>query len=181
MKKIVIVICTLFSSIVCFAQENTSFLSSFGKLNIGAEGYSFGYEFPISNKMVWENTFGLGGGYRVFDRSFDYSFGLDRPVTFLSSQLKYLYNRRKKLNKGKKMINNVGNFIGLKTKYSFGKADTYNLNPSFLLSAQWGLQIPLGNKFLFTPHVGLGYLQDLDTSHGMLYPSIDFKFSFKLF
>ncbi len=72
-----------------------------------------------------------GGGYLVrpissfvFHKRLGYRFNLDSPTPFYKTEFKVIYNREKRQEKGKSIANNVGNYIGMQFKYSFGKKNS---------------------------------------------------------
>ncbi len=181
MKKIIF-IGFLFLTISFFGQsKSVNNLSEFARVNIGLHGIDLSYEFPIAKKIVWENSVGLGMGSNSYNSSANYKFLLNNPVPYLKSELKYVYNTKKRLSKDKTIDLNSGNYVGLQSKYSFGDVDYYELNKTLLTEVHWGIQRPLGGRFTFNTHIGLGVLKDFDTKNAQFSPTIGMKFGYKLF
>lgn len=162
-------------------NNNVNNLDNFGKIELGFHGLSVGYELPVSNKFVWDNALGLGMGMNVQNNTATYSLDLVRPVPFLKSRLKYVYNINKRKQNDKNILNNAGNFIGFQTKYSFGASGSNSLNSAMLNELHWGIQRNLGGRFIFSTHVGLGYLQDFNLDNGVLSPTIGLSFGYRIF
>lgn len=179
-KLLVIFLSTLgFNAI---AQENKKDnLDNFGKVELGLHGLSFAYELPFSNKFVWENAIGAGMGMNADNNSATYSFDLVRPVPFLKSKLKFVYNINKRIEKDKNTLNNSGNYIALQTKYSFGRGGNTTYNQSLLTEVHWGIQRSLGGNFIFNTHIGLGFLRDFNTSSSAFSPTIGLAFGYRIF
>lgn len=172
----------LFLCSISFSQSNdTPPLTSFTRVNLGPHGLELTNELPISKNLVWGNSFGLGMGSHVLKNSVRYTFALEVPVPFLKSELKYFYSREKRANKNRSTLNNSGNYIGLQAKYSFGNSKYYDLNQTLLTELHWGIQRPLGKRFIFDVHIGFGYISDFKFSEGSLSPTFGLRFGYKLF
>lgn len=181
MKKIVTIV-TLAFTLLGISQENTKApLSTFTRVNLGLHGLEITHELPISNSFVWENSFGVGMGSDAIGDDPSYTFSLDVPVPFITSELKYMYNRSKRINKGRSTLNNSGNYVGLQTKYSFGNSRFFDLNQTLLTELHWGIQRPLGKRFIFDMHLGIGYLSDFTFESATLSPTFGLRFGYKLF
>lgn len=180
--KGILTITTIIIANLCFAQniENKE-LSHFARINLGLQGLDVSYELPISNQFVWENSLGIGMGSSVNGSSVEYLFDFSKPTPYIKSELKYIYNNEERISKQKRVLNNSGNYIALQTKYSFGNSNHYKLNQTLLTEVHWGIQRPLGKRFIFNIHVGLGYIKDFDSENGNLTPSIGLRFGYKLF
>lgn len=180
-KLLLILILTTLGSHASAQNEIVNNLDNFGKIELGFHGLSFGYELPVSNKFVWENALGLGLGMNVQNNAATYSLDLVRPVPFLKSKFKFVYNINKRKQKDKNILNNGGNYVALQTKYSFGASGTSSLNSAVLTELHWGIQRNLGGRFLFSTHVGFGYLQDFKLDNGVLSPTIGLSFGYRIF
>ena len=171
----------LFLSNFLLAQTNDDVLTNFARVSLGLHGIEASYELPLSNRFVWENSLGIGMGANVNASSAEFNFDFANPTPFVKSELKYIYNIKKRESKGKNVLNNSGNYIGVQTKYSFGNSNVYDLNQTSLTELHWGLQRSLGGKFIFNFHVGLGYLNDYTTKEGAISPTLGLRFGYKLF
>ena len=182
MKKILLAILLSILGFNANAQQNKGDnLDNFGKIELGFHGLSFAYELPITNKFVWENAVGAGMGMSADNNSATYSLDVVRPVPFIKSKLKFVYNINKRIEKEKNIRNNAGNYIALQTKYSFGRANHNTNNRSMLTELHWGIQRNLGGNFLFNTHVGLGYLGDFNSNNGAVSPTIGVSFGYRIF
>lgn len=182
MQKTLLVILLLILGINANAQEiKSDNLDNFGKIELGLHGLSFAYELPLSNKFVWENAVGAGMGMSAENSTATYSLNVVRPVPFLKSKLKFVYNINKRIEKEKNIRNNAGNYIALQTKYSFGRPNHNTYNRTMLTELHWGIQRNLGGNFIFNTHVGLGYLGDFNSNSGALSPTIGTSFGYRIF
>lgn len=111
----------------------------------------------------------------------NYNFYLLNPVPFISTELKWLYNREKRKNKEKNNLNNAGNYIGLQTKYSFGMNNAIDLNQTLLTDFHWGLQRNISQKIVFNGNIGVGYMHDFETNYGGIAPVLRVKIGYRLF
>lgn len=163
------------------------------KIELGGAGLGLAYELPLADRWSIDVSTGLGGGHRIEDdfsgRTFQYTWVINDPVIYLKSEVKYHYNRPKRLRKGRSLRNNASNYVAFQTKYTtqrvFGST-VYDqlrepLNNTLLNEIHWGLQRPLGQRFLFNFHLGLGYAFDYDFNNGSVYPGLGLKFSYIIF
>jgi hypothetical protein len=181
------VIFTLFLSTSIFyssaqsSGEQTK-LRTLTKLDLGLQGVGFTFEPRLSKNMTMELSAGAGGGYNVSESEFHYEWNLFDPAFYFSVTPKLYYNRLKRMNKGKSIRNNSGNYFGLRIKYTTpslsGDTDVWE---TMLMNIHWGLQRPLGYRWTFNTSFGVGYAADAaDVSdlYGTLYPALDVKFSY---
>ena len=162
------------------------------KLELGLQGGGLGYELPLGNKWSINLSAGLGGGHYIesssYANSFHSSWIINDPAAYIKSELKYTYNRAKRLSKSKSLVNNAGNYVVFQTKYTtrrvFGSnawENTYEpLNRSLLNEIQWEIQRPLGHRFIFNMHLGLGYAIDFDFNNSQVYPAAGVQFAYVL-
>jgi len=181
MKQIITFIFVIMFCISFSQNDQVDATTSFTRLNLGLHGLELTHELPFSNSFVWENSLGLGMGNSLYDGDVNYTFALDVPVPFITSELKYLYSRKKRTNKGRSTLNNSGNYIGLQAKYSFGNSSYIDLSSSLLTEIHWGIQRPLGKRFLFDFHIGLGMLSDFDFEREAFSPTLGLRFGYILF
>lgn len=153
------------------------------KLEYNLLGVGVSYEAPISEKFLIDLGAGVGGGV-AGTRSYTWEFNSSLAAYF-KGELKYMYNREKRLKKGKNMENNSGNYIAFQTKYftrRFSENTNFEpLNRAILNEFHWGLQRSMGGNWLFNFHVGLGFLRNIDDDYNLVSPAIGLKFSYKLF
>lgn len=171
----------IFTNTLSGQTEDNNALGNLARINLGPHGLDLSYELSISNRFIWENSFGIGMGSNAFGSSTGFVFDFGQPVPYLKSELKYIYNRERRINKGKNSANNSGNYIGIQPKYSFGNQTSAELNQTLLTEVHWGLQRSVGRDFLFDAHIGLGYLKDFDTKGGGVSPTLGVRFGYKIF
>lgn len=169
------------------AEPESAELVRLAKLELGLHGVGVGYELPFSEKLSVNLSAGLGGGYSVWGNHFKSTFIINDPVAYFKSEFKYTYNRSKRLSKLKSVRNNAGNYVAFQTKYTtrrvFGSPSIYDggydfLNKTLLNEIHWGIQRPLGQKFIFNMHVGLGFAHDFDFNDSQLYPAAGVQFAY---
>ncbi|MEG0917929.1 MAG: hypothetical protein RSF68_13030 [Myroides sp.] len=178
MKKYLLAAFLIANTTACFAQST---LEKVGKVSLGLQGAEFSYELPLGKSLLLESAAGLGVGMEVDKDNSRYTFYVLDPVPFVSTELKWIYNREKREAKEKNNANNAGNYAGLQTKYSFGNNNSLALNKVLLTDIHWGLQRSLGTKFTLNTNVGLGYMYDFDSTYGSVAPVLRVKFGYRLF
>jgi hypothetical protein len=181
-------------SFSALAQSNVPVQSpemvSMAKLEVGLHGVGLGYEMPFSRKWSLNLSAGLGGGYSIdknsYANGFNSTFILNEPVAYFKSEFKYNYNRDKRLTKSKSVLNNASNYLAFQTKYTtsrvFGSSEWNQvndpLNRTLLNELHWGMQRPLGQKFIYNLHLGIGYAADFDFNNSQLYPAVGLQFAY---
>ena len=186
MKKeiftLVLIVCTFH----LFAQKSDQehALEKLIKLDLGLRGVGFAFEPRLSKKMTIDLSAGLGGGYNISDNSFEYNWDFLSPALYLVINPKFYYNREKRIAKEKDFSRNAGNYIGLVVKYtSRGIAENSDVWDALLFNLHWGLQRPVGKRWIFNTHFGGGYAvdaTDLNNSSGTFYPALDIRFAYIL-
>jgi len=176
-----LIVVSLLFAITATAQKDTM-LKSYAKIGLGGSGLDFSWDVPVSNKILLEAAAGLGAGYRIEETSFNYTWYLDDPVAFFTLHSKYYYNRAKRLNKGKSIDFNSGNFFGIKAKYAIKTLRYSGNRESLLVAAHWGIQRTFGKRFTGEFYVGLGYACDMSENKygGTIYPDANVRFSYVL-
>jgi hypothetical protein len=184
MKKQFLIFTILFLTInATFSQENFEGLQKQFKLDYSFLGAGISYEIPLAKKWTVDLSAGIGGG-STSANSFVWIIN-SSPAINLKSEFKYIYNRKKRAEKGKNNINNSGNYLAFQTKYTskrLSKSKTEEpLHNTLLTEVHWGMQRSLGGNWLFNAHFGLGVSRDLDFNDGGLYPALGLKFLYILF
>ncbi len=183
MKKIFIIILTTCHFFYALGQKisSDSTLTSLTKLDLGLQGVGFSYEPRISKKITIDLSAGAGGGYNVSEDGVDYKWNFLQPALYFMVTPKFYYNRKKRIEKGKKFQNNSGNYFGVRLKYTTGNNSSdynYHVRPAGLVNVHWGIQRPLSNKWILNAHAGAGYAQDFGSGFGTIYPALELKFSY---
>ena len=152
-------------------------LTSLAKLDLGLQGIGLTFEPRLCNTVTTDLSVGFGGGYDISEGSIGYQ--AVKPALYFSATPKYFYNLKKRINNGKRIQYNSGNYIGLRLKYNmplYKKSDI--IRKSILTNIHWGIQRFIGNHWTINTHIGVGYGHDIDYDFGTIYPAIDFKFSY---
>ena len=179
MKKIILLAIILGFMTSSYGQTRIpeTKLSSLTKLDLGLQGIGLTFEPRLSNTLTTDLSFGFGGGYNISEGSIDYQ--VLKPALYFSATPKYFYNLKKRINNGKTIQYNSGNYIGVRLKYNkplYKKSDI--IRNSILTNIHWGFQRFIGNHWTINSHIGVGYAHDIDYDFGTIYPAIDFKFSY---
>jgi hypothetical protein len=167
---------TLSFSIQGQSTDTDNNLKNLGKFDMGLQGIGFAFETRLSKLITTEGSAGFGGGYGIMDGSLDLQ--LLKPALYFTVTPKYFYNRNHRAEKGRRMQNNSGNYLGFRCKYSlplYKKSDI--IRNSLLTNFHWGMQRSLGEHWTFNAHAGAGYARDIDKGAGTFYPALEFKFS----
>jgi Protein of unknown function (DUF3575) len=160
MKKYIILLVSLLTIVSLQAQEaivvqqTPKVANSLFRVNILAPGLTF--EKSISEK----NTLALDVNLALF-----YIFSSSRgsrliKTPFTRLQFRHYYNLEKRVNKGKNILNNSGNYVALQSSYYFK-----SLNDDFYidrldgvtLGAAWGMQRTYKSGLNININTGLGY------------------------
>ncbi|WP_346237927.1 hypothetical protein ABDK00_002490 [Niabella insulamsoli] len=173
----------LLNSLATSAQKPS--VQGLPKVEAGLGGFGGAYEAKLGRKFSIDLGAGIGGRYEIYNYTFAYIIADSRswiPALYMQVNPRFYYNLSRRDVKGKIIANNSGNFFGLKIKVA---PHTAQINPGALINFHWGLQRAYGrsNKWLFNTHVGLGYGGNIGKggSEGMIYPSIDAKFAYRIF
>ncbi|WP_162052096.1 hypothetical protein [Pontibacter pamirensis] len=198
MKTNLLLLACFIFSFHAIAQTNEPILSEeiesaglarLAKVELGLHGIGLAYELPFSKKWSANLSAGLGGGYYVWGNEFKSTLIINDPVAYFRSEFKYTYNRSKRLSKSKSVLNNAGNYVAFQTKYTtrrvFGSPAYYEyggdiLNRALLNEVHWGIQRPMGQKFIFNTHIGLGIAHDFDFNQSQVYPAAGVQFAYVL-
>ena len=103
----------LILSISLFSQEgDKKYLTTLGKIDLGFSGLGLSFETPTSNKVLLEIAAGAGAGYKI-NEDFKYRLYFDNPAIFASVHMKYYFNQQDRIDKGRPISYNAGNFFGI--------------------------------------------------------------------
>ena len=129
--SILLVALLIVFSIDLKAQDlnSSSLLVFIPKLEIGLiQGIGLGFEIPVSQKSIIEFGTGLGSGYTIYsENKFANTWDIANPAFYAQAKYKNYYNRQKRLDKGKSVLNNSGNYVGLRFKYA-----SRQMNPTYI-------------------------------------------------
>lgn len=170
---------TLFILSTKFTSAQTSLENKY-KVELGLQGISIGTEIPINNVFLSDINLGWGGINDFSESGVSYEWSQKSNSLFIRGQIRYYFNRERRLKKGHSLKNNAGTFIALQTKYYFKGIEAYNIGKYWLNELQFGQQLPLGNHFIFRYHLGIGNASDLDYHNNKIYPTLGFAFGYTL-
>lgn len=179
MTKSFLLIALFFTSFIYSQEENPQTTDVFG-VQIGAIGAWLHYEKAFGNNFTADASVGYTGGFmQGTDQKLDYVF-----TTSFSVEPRYYYNLAKRVEKGKRITNNSGNFVALSFSYIPDIGTSTNragvkVDPSFIILPKYGLRRALNNNLNFHFAVGVGYQWTDAHSDGMtigLDLKIDYNF-----
>ena len=134
---------------------------------LGAWAY---YEFGFTNKIALRAETGINGGFwfgGIYSDNIEFAFA---PV--VSVEPRWYYNIDKRVDKGRNIKGNSGNFISLKISYmpDWFLIKSYsdrtwtslpepnrNVYDQISIIPTWGIRRTLGNHFDYEAGLGLGY------------------------
>lgn len=182
--KIIPVILLVALSCSCYAQTDTSkTLNTQTKLDIGYGGIGLSYEPKLANSITFDITAGLGGYCSTSEdklyESVRYNLNPVYPAFYFGLNPKFFYNLKRRADNNKSTAFNSGNYIGLKAKYvSQSISSAVYSDEILLLNLHWGLQRAIGKSFTVSAFAGAGYAVPVDNQFDVVYPTVDFKFSY---
>ena len=160
-------------------------LQTIPKIGLGINGVDFSIEIPVDKKITIEPAVGVGPTYKKTD--WDEYVPPSNEISYFDQGLhvsmygKYLYNRNRRLNKGKSLHLNSGNFIGMKVWYvskPFNNEEyLYN---TILVNLNWGGQRNIGRYWIYSYSLGLGWGYNIDIPYDCLHLAIDLKMAYVL-
>jgi hypothetical protein len=159
------------------AQENA--LRTFGKWDIGVLGTWLNIEYPLARNITAMSEIGLSpvifGGY---ERG---------SGVLLSGRLRQgvrlYYNRTKRMEKGRNLRHNSGNYFGFDVDYQppglyWTSDQSRSVIREFRAMPTFGLRRAFGKRMVIDGHLGIGYGYSLGSNialpHNMVY---DFRIS----
>lgn len=156
---------------------NKSNLTNLTKADLGLLRLGMGYELKLANKMTVDLALGAGGGYDIAEGRINYILELTKPAFYFSVTPKFYFQTED--NKSNNL--NAGKYIGLRVVYATPNRRVSNLTrKSILTNIHVGRQKAIGENWAYNAHFGLGYAEDIGSSFGTLYPSLDFKIFYKI-
>lgn len=180
MKRIFLLLTLLFS-ILSYSQKSNTPLTSFFKIEGFVDKIGVGYELPINEKFLLDLNAGIGGANIIQPNDVSYKLGKNDDLTysglFIKGQLRYYISRENRANKNRSLSNNSGSFIGLQSKFNFNGNKDY-IGKTLLTDVHFGQQLPLGNRFIFRYHIGVGYANNFDLKYSSLYPAFNIAFGY---
>ena len=174
-RKLILLLIAVATTTIMNAQN----LSSFGGVSLSPSALSFKYQTPISDSWVLDSKLGVSAGINASAGS--YSLILSRPAAFASTEARYLYSFKKRVEMGRDIKLNSASYWGIKAKY---QADAFNnktnetYGNALGLSAVWGLQRNLDSNFLFDFNIGVNWTQDFNMKSSGFFPEIGLGISY---
>jgi len=180
MKKILLLICSLFVVSVFSQEQQTHRVWRVNFLSPGVE-----YEMPTGNNSTLSIGAGIGysGSYPHSSAS-DVDTGLVYAINpFLDVQHKWFYNFDKRKTKGLNITNNSANFVSARIltrgKTLFGD-DVVTDNLDFAVGPTWGIQRKYGKNFHLLFDMGPIYYFDVNGGHGFFPLMLQLNLGFDL-
>ncbi|MEN2487260.1 hypothetical protein AAYQ05_05605 [Flavobacterium sp. B11] len=157
MKKIFLFI-ILGISITLKAQD-ASVEKSIFSVQTGFAGLWLNNELKLSNSIALRSEIGIEYDFAVGDHYDEAGFIL-QPVIALEPR--FYYNLKKRNANGRKISNNSGNYLSLKTSYHpdwfvINLDDNITKTADLSIIPTWGIKRSIGNHFTYEAAVGLGY------------------------
>jgi len=149
MKQSIITIIGVLIFLTGYSQNNARTTEKILRLNFINPGIEI--EWPIFNKSTISTNIGIGYGGSFPELTSTSSGWLYMVSPFLDIEYKYIYNQKKRFEKGKSMEYNSGNYWGIRL-LSRGKDIISNVtrtdNIDFSIAPVWGLQRNYGKIHL---------------------------------
>ena len=140
-------------------SQTTSVEKSIYSIQTGFFGIYFNNEARLTNSIALRSEIGLDAGLWEND-FYDTSGFLMAPVLVLEPR--WYYNLNKRISKNKRIDNNSGNFISIKTSYhpdwfTISNHDNINIISDITIIPTWGIRRNIGKNFNYETGIGVGY------------------------
>lgn len=154
MKKSLLFVAVILLSVNSFGQRTSPQTNSQFSANLLMP--SLEYEWSIGTNSTLDFLLGAGFAYRkTFDKS-DYAV-----FPAFQTQYRYFYNLHKRLEKGKKVSENSGNYITALAEITSGNPIlgglTSQADYAIVVGPAWGLQRVYNSGFKLNLNLGAGY------------------------
>ncbi len=151
-----------FATFSSWSQQNASVEKSVYGVQVGVLGFWAHHEAKLQNTISLRTEVGFDTG--LFSSNSDYS-GTDVGVVFIPSislEPRFYYNLQKRLDKGKNITKNSGNFIGLRLNYrpdwfTLSNVGKTSVADNVAIIPKWGVRRTLWNHFTYELGAGVGY------------------------
>lgn len=158
MKNLLLTLSFCGLSLLSYAQSPSIEHSVFG-VQTGFFGLYFNNETRLSNSIALRSEIGLDAGLWEND-FYDTSGFLMAPV--LTLEPRWYYNLNKRVNKKRRIDNNSGNFISIKTSYhpdwfTISNHDDVKIISDITIIPTWGIRRNIGKHFNYETGIGVGY------------------------
>lgn len=175
MKKTILLLCILISSIMYSQEKQTTDQLS---LKFGIIGGWIGYEKSLSKKFTINSEIGYEGGILINTHNkVGYVF-----TTSFSTEPRYYYNFNKRIEKGKNTKNNAANYLSAELYYipdllTSSNRKNISVTQSIVIIPKWGLRRSLSEHLNFEFAIGIGYEWGENNISGMT-AALDLKFGY---
>src|SRR5690554_4346919 len=88
MKKLLLTVLIISHTTFLFAQDR---LEKLAKISIGIQGLEANYALPISNKIILENSIGIGVGMNAIKNRSEFNLNIPHASPFISSGVLWMY------------------------------------------------------------------------------------------
>ena len=139
------------------AQETSVGKSIYG-IQIGTFGVFGQNELKLSNSIALRSEIGFDSGF--WGGSYQTTGFVMTPV--LTLEPRFYYNLKKRNSKSKRIDNNSGNFLSIKTSYHpdwfvISNYDGISIVPDISIVPTWGIRRNIGKHFNYEFGFGIGY------------------------
>lgn len=147
---------TFFSSVLilmsCYTFSQTNQVESLHSIKVGYLSMAYAYEKALAQKSTINFEVDLQGRHGIYSTEGKHWW----LIPGIRVEPRYYYNFQRRVNKGKKTINNSANYFSLSTDYNIRKNSYGNMVSSITIIPKWGFRRTIGEKFLFEFAGGLG-------------------------
>ena len=154
MKKVLLCVTVILFYSNSFAQETSPQTNSQFSANLLMP--SLEYELSTGTNSTIDLLLGAGFAYRKTNGKSDYAV-----FPSFQAQYRYYYNLNKRLEKGKKVSENSGNYITALAQFTSGKPIlgglTSKADYGIVIGPAWGLQRVYNSGFKLNLNLGAGY------------------------
>lgn len=183
MNKTILMLTAIFISITTINSQS-SVESSVEKSIFGVQAGLFGAfaynESKLSNSIALRSEIGMlagiwgGSSYPKVGYAFYPS---------ISVEPKYYYNLKRRLKKGKSILNNEGNYLSLKVNYNPNLFVISNYSGEvpdhILITPSYGLRRTFGKHFEYEFSTGIGYVYNFETKNGGTFLNLGFRIGYR--
>jgi hypothetical protein len=159
MKTLLLTVLTLCVFIFSGNAQEASVEKSIWGIQAGLHPLGIYNETGLTESIVLRSELGFGFAWSSSGGLFDNSTAWAvMPVVIVEPR--YYYNLNRRLNKGRRIEGNSGNFlalsVGIQPDFGF-TSDNVDLDKEFHVIPMWGIRRGIGNSFSFETSIGLGY------------------------
>ena len=165
MKKTILLILVCITICTTYSQDAAVEKSVFG-IQTGILGIWAHNEFRLSDKIALRTELGLDAGIFIGGPN-------DGKLAFvpaLTLEPRWYYNLNRRVDKGKRIDGNTGNFISIKTTYHpdlfvINNPDNVNFISDLSIIPTYGIRRHIGKHFNYEAGFGIGYVWYLEDSN----------------